>query len=31
VDAVRDALARLLSDGVERTLEAHLAASLPTA
>jgi tagaturonate reductase len=29
VDAVRDALARLLSDGVERTLEAHLAASLP--
>ncbi|MGZ8468697.1 MAG: tagaturonate reductase [Gemmatirosa sp.] len=30
VDAVRDALARLLSDGVERTLEAHLAASLPT-
>ncbi len=29
-DAVRDALARLLSDGVERTLEAHLAASLPT-
>ena len=35
VDAVRDALARLLSDGVadtlERTLDAHLAASLPTA
>ncbi|GLC23745.1 tagaturonate reductase [Roseisolibacter agri] len=30
LDAVRDALARLLSDGVERTLEAHLAASLPT-
>jgi tagaturonate reductase len=29
VDAVRDALACLLSDGVERTLEAHLAASLP--
>jgi tagaturonate reductase len=28
-DAVRDALARLLSDGVERTLEASLAGSLP--